>query len=268
MNASELYKAGQLQAAIDAQIGEVKKAPADHAKRLFLFELLSFAGEWDRARRQIDVIKYEDPGLDAATSAYRALLDAEDARRRLFTDGKEPSFLSEPPASVRQRLEALSKLRAGQAQEAVAILNGLDETASALTGTLNGKPFTGLRDADDLFGTVLEVMAHGTYYWVLLEQVEALRFNAPKFPRDLIWLPARLEMPGAAGNVFLPTRYPSSETHADPQVRLGRVTDWLSKEGEPVRGVGLRTFLVGDDAVPLPEWRELVLTPSSGAAVP
>jgi type VI secretion system protein ImpE len=262
MNPTELYKAGQLQAAVDAQIEAVKSAPADHGKRLFLFELLSFAGDWDRARRQIDAIKYDDPGLDAATSSYRALLDAEAARKSLFADGKEPAFLSEPPDSVKQRLEALARLRAGQKKEAVEILARLDE-AAPLAGELNGKAFSGLRDTDDVFGTVLEVMSHGTYYWVPLEQVEAVRLNPPKFPRDLIWLPARLEMAGAAGDVFLPTRYPGSEAHADPQIRLGRSTDWLSKEGEPVRGVGLRTFLVGDDAVTLPEWRQLVLTHQS-----
>ena len=42
MNASELYKAGKLQEAVDAQIKEVKASPADQSKRLFLFELLAF----------------------------------------------------------------------------------------------------------------------------------------------------------------------------------------------------------------------------------
>src|SRR5262245_43141677 len=61
MSASEAFKAGRLQEAIDAQIQEVRAHPADHGKRLFLFELAAFAGDLDRARRQIDAVKYDDP---------------------------------------------------------------------------------------------------------------------------------------------------------------------------------------------------------------
>ena len=37
MNASELFKAGRLTEAIDAQIKEVKAQPGDQARRVFLF---------------------------------------------------------------------------------------------------------------------------------------------------------------------------------------------------------------------------------------
>jgi type VI secretion system protein ImpE len=257
MTPTDLYKAGQLPEAIQAQTQAVKAEPAHQGKRLFLFELLAFAGEWDRARRQIEAVKYDDVHLDAATSAYRSLLDSETARRRLFQEGVEPRFLAEPPEHLRLRLQVAQALRGNQGQEAVQLLARADELTPAVLGQLNGKPFHGLRDCDDLFGPVLEVMAHGQYYWVALEQVRALALNPPRFPRDLIWLPARLEMADAAGDVFLPVLYPGSSTHSDPAVQLGRLTDWIAAEGVPVRGVGLRTFLVGDDAVPLLEWREL-----------
>jgi type VI secretion system protein ImpE len=67
MNAGELYKAGRLAEAIEAQIQEVKANPIDNGKRLFLFELLAFAGDLDRARRQIDAVSYDDADLDMAT---------------------------------------------------------------------------------------------------------------------------------------------------------------------------------------------------------
>jgi len=265
VNAGELYRSGRLQEAIDAQLQDVKANPADHGKRLFLFELLAFAGEWERARRQIDVVKYDDVHLDTAVSGYQALLQAETARHRLFQDGAEPQFLAEPPEHVRVRLQALAHLRAGSGKEAAALVAKADEMCPILAGHLNDKPFAGLRDADDIFGPVLEVLAHGGYYWVPLDQIETLSANPPKFPRDLIWLPARLEMNGAAGDVFLPTRYPGSEQHADPAIRLGRMTDWTGAEGEPIRGVGARTFLVGDDPVTLLEWRQLQLSGHAGA---
>ena len=85
MNVGDLFKAGKLSEAVDAQLKEVKAKPADHGQRLFLFELLAFAGDLDRAQRQIEAINYNDMELDAAVLAYRRLLDSERARRRLFS---------------------------------------------------------------------------------------------------------------------------------------------------------------------------------------
>ena len=45
MNASDLFKDGKLQDAINEQTNSVKDNPGNQNKRLFLFELLSFAGD-------------------------------------------------------------------------------------------------------------------------------------------------------------------------------------------------------------------------------
>src|SRR3954469_5292556 len=107
MNATDLFKAGRLQPAIDAQVKDVKAHPADHARRLLLFELLAFAGDLDRARRQVEAIHYDEVERATALQTYRKLLDAEQARRRLFQEGVAPKFLIEPPEHVRLRLEAV-----------------------------------------------------------------------------------------------------------------------------------------------------------------
>src|SRR5258708_6451076 len=122
MNASHMFKDGKLQLAIDAQIQEVKSRPADQAKRLFLFELLAFAGELDRAGKQIDALKYDELELQTAALSYRKLLDAEEKRRRLFSNGVQPQFLTEPPAHVKLRLEALNRLRENRPAEAAELL--------------------------------------------------------------------------------------------------------------------------------------------------
>jgi len=101
------------------------------------------------------------------------------------------------------------------------------------------------------------VFAKGKYLWVDLSQVETLLINPPRFPRDLLYIPARLETPTVAGEVFLPALYPLSFRHADDQVKLGRLTDWLSAEGGPTLGAGQHTFLADDDPVGILEWREL-----------
>lgn len=260
MTATELFKQGQLQQAIDAQIAEVKATPADHGKRLFLFELAAFAGDLDRARRQIDAVQYEEKDRDVAVASYRKLLDSEEKRRRLFRDGLQPRFLTEPPEHVKLRLEAVNRLREDRQAEAAELLNRANEGAGELKGTLNGKAFEGIRDTDDLFGTVLEVIAHGEYFWLPLEQLDTLASNAPVYPRDLLWLPARVVMKeGEQGEVFLPTLYPGSHESPDEKIKLGHSTDWKQAEGGPVLGVGARTFLVGDEAPGLLQWRELQL---------
>ncbi len=258
MTATELYKAGRLQAAVDAQVQDVRANPADHGKRAFLFELLAFAGDWDRARRQIEAVTYPDPERGAAVDQYKKLLDAEDHRRRVFRDGVLPEFLIPPPDWVYPRLEAVNALRAGKPAEARALLDKSDAAAGAAAVTLNGKPAEGLRDCDDLFGPVLEVLAHGGYYWLPLAQVDSLAANPPKFPRDLLWVPVKLAVKdGPAGDAFVPVRYPATAEAADDQLKLARATDWKQEDGGPVRGVGLRLFLAGDDAVPVTEVREL-----------
>src|SRR6266478_5771109 len=94
---TELYRQGKLQEAIDAQIQAVKAKPGDQSLRLFLFELFAFAGEIDRAQKQLDVFKFEEPELLAAAVNYRHCLDSEKARRRVFKEGIAPQFLKEPP---------------------------------------------------------------------------------------------------------------------------------------------------------------------------
>lgn len=260
-SATDLFQAGRLDNAIAAQIQTVKTDPGNEGERLFLFELLVFAGEWDRAARQLDAINYPDPERNANVAAYRALLDAERQRAEVLGSGKRPEFLLDPPADTERRIEAFTYLAQGRQEEAAKILRQIDDEAPPVCGELNGKPFDVLRDCDDLFGTTLEVFSTtGTYYWVPVQQVASLTVEEPQQLRDLAWLPATLEMrDGPTGDVFLPVRYPASESHSDDSIRLARSSDWNTTESGPVRGSGVRLYLVGDDAVALPDWRTLTV---------
>lgn len=256
MNANELYKAGKLKEAIDAQIQEVKTKPADHTKRIFLFELLAFAGDLERAKKHIELIEYPEMELMAAVTSYRRLLDSEEARRKTFKNGEPPRFFDAQPDHVHLRLEAINKLRNNDKAEAAKLIAKANQLTPTFTGKLNDKPFTSFRDADDILAGVLEVFAQGSYYWVPFDQVELVTVAAPKTPRDLLWRSARLEMPGSAGNIFLPVLYPLSHEDANDAVKLGRMTDWKGAEGEPVIGLGAHMFLAGDDDVSILEWKE------------
>ena len=73
---------------------------------------------------------------------------------------------------------------------------------------------------------------------------------------------------GSGGNVFLPVLYPGSYESPDEEIRLGRKTDWNAPENGPTLGVGMHLFLVGEDAVSLPEWRQLMIEGSGDADKP
>ena len=82
MDALSLYRAGQLKPAIDALGDELKKQPLDTRRRTFLFELLCFAGDYDRATKQLDVLSDSSPEAAAGAMLYRSALHAERTVRR------------------------------------------------------------------------------------------------------------------------------------------------------------------------------------------
>src|SRR5258708_35983696 len=91
MNANEMFRAGQLQSAIDAQLQAVRENPGDPNRRLFLFELAAVAGDLDRPRKQIDLLNFDKPELQMATQMYRGCLDAEQTRQEACAGKKNPA---------------------------------------------------------------------------------------------------------------------------------------------------------------------------------
>jgi type VI secretion system protein ImpE len=245
MTSNELFQAGRLKDAIDAQTAKVKSQPTDRAARFFLFELLLFSGDLDRARKQLEVLRYDDPRHSAVVEQYRSALDAEARRRAVFAGTEQPKVLAAAPDHVRQRLEALPYIARGEYGEARQRLDVANSTVPNLTGALNGKPFEGLFDADERFGTVVEVFGTGgVYTWVPLEQVESITMNPPQAPRDVIWRPANVTLKdGLSGDVLLPGLYPDTHLHGDDEIRLGRATVWLGGTGEVARGAGGRMLI-------------------------
>jgi type VI secretion system protein ImpE len=91
--------------------------------------------------------------------------------------------------------------------------------------------------------------------------VAHLEFHAPKRPRDLLWRRASMSVTdGPDGDVYLPTTYAPPEGTTDDALLLGRATDWVGPEAGPVRGLGLRTFLLGEHAATIMELGTLDFT--------
>lgn len=258
MTAAESFKAGRLADAVQAQLAEVRDNPADPDRRLFLVELLLFAGDLARAERQADLIKdhYTRPEQQLAYTEILQLVRSESARRAVFLTGARPKFFGEVPEHVELRLQALQALREGRPADAKELILKADEASLPVNFTLNGKPVANLADADDRLGPILEVIGKGEYFWLPVEQIVELTLAGPKTPRDLYWAGGKLELADATGDVYLPVLYPLTGQHASESVKLGRETAWSDGDG-PTTGAGLKVFLAGDDAVSLLDFREL-----------
>jgi type VI secretion system protein ImpE len=248
MNTQEFYEAGQLDEAVSAAVAEVKQHPADAGKRTLLAELLCFTGDLERADKQLDAVGKTDPDAMIVISMFRHLLRAETARREFYDQGHVPEFVDKPSEEMQLRLEASIRVRENDLQGAAELLGKAEEMRPAVACQCDGKAVDDFRDLDDLSSSFFEVLtSNGKYYWIPINRVETVEFRVPQRPRELLWRPAHMVVRGGPdGEVFLPTLYAGSHAKSDDRLRLGRFTDWEGEQGEPVRGVGQRMYLCGD----------------------
>lgn len=258
MTPKQLFETGDLQGAMAALTQEVKANPSDPGRRAFMFDLLCFMGEIDRAEKQLDVIKQLNTQAEWTAQIYGNLIECERIRRRCYETGTVPEFLLDPPESVRLHVDALGRLAAGRPMEAVECLAQAAEMSPALAGKANDQPFHEFRDCDDLLAPVLEVMILRDYIWLPYSQIRTLEILPPERPRDLIWAPAQFTLTdGTDRKGYLPALYCGSHRRTEDQIKLGRLTDWIGGESEPVLGVGQHQLLAGDSSLGLLEIRRL-----------
>lgn len=248
--ANELYEAGELNEAIAAGLKEVKAKPLDVATRYQLVLLLCYNGELERADRQLTILSTQNPDAAIGTALLRQLIRAELCRDEFHRQGRVPEFMGEPNELMKTHLKASICFREGALSEAADLLGEADQQRTEISGNCDGQDFEGLRDLDDLFAPILEALTStGKYFWIPMNEVTSLEFQTPESLADLIWRPMRLEVQNEPpGAVYLPTLYVGSAQDDDESIKLGRATKWLGLEEPPVRGLGLRMFLIGDEA--------------------
>jgi type VI secretion system protein ImpE len=227
INARDLFKAGKVRDAIEVLTAHVREHPADITQRTFLFELLCFAGEFSRAEKQLSVLANGSTDRETGAIVYYAALHAERTRHELF---EKQEFPGDSPRIV--------------------------------SGTLNGKAFNDLRDADPDIGARLEVFAAGSYVWIPFEHIASVEMGAPQRLRDTLWAPALVQAAPSfrgmdLGEVLIPAVYPFSWKQSDEQVWLGRVTEWLVDDEGRESPVGQKTLLVDGEEFPFLEVRSL-----------
>jgi len=236
MNAKGLYQEGKIEDAIKLLSAELRDDPTDVRRRTFLFELLCFAGELDRAEKQLDILSDLSKEAGMGTLIYRSAFQAERLRREMFEKKTFPQTTGDPVTK--------------------AIVNGIAcET---------------VEDADPRIGPRLEVYAAGSYLWLPLAHIESIRMEAPKRVRDLIWIPAILKTGPKCGGldlgeVMIPALTPFAFRHADNAVRLGRQTVWEDADGM-LAPVGQKMLLVDGEEFPILEVRTLEFPAAAEAA--
>jgi len=233
-SARELYAAGRLDAAIETLGAELRDNPTDAQRRVFLFELLALSGQYDRAEKQLDVLARAGAKAEMGTMLYRSAIEAERVREHMFATGDYPGAPAPGPVA----------------------------------GTRDGQSFLEIEDADPRLGPRLEVIAGGRYLWIPFAHIASVRIEAPTRLRDVRWLPARIATNASVrdlelGEVLLPALTAGAWRHADPEIRLGRATDWeeLPDDGG-FTPVGQKVWRIDGEYVPLLQIRDLTVTPA------
>lgn len=258
MTAESALKEGRLNDALQLLTQEVRGNPADVRKRVFLFQLLALKGDWTRAQTQLDVVGQLDAGNMLMVTTYTAILRGEAARAAVFAGRQSPVVVGEPEAWLALLLQALKLDAQGKHAEAAPLRAQALEQAEASAGSIDGKPFEWIADADPRFGPCLEVVLEGGYAWVPFARIKRLQFDAPTDLRDKVWMPAQITWRNGGQAVgFVPARYPGSEQFGDDDLTLARKTDWVPMGGDAYAGRGQRMLASDGDDYPLLDVRLL-----------
>lgn len=236
MDAQTLLKAGKLTEAVSALTAYLRDNPGDVKNRTFLFELLCFTGDFERAEKQLHIVEQESKKDSVlGTLLYIAALNAEKTRQEMFETNTLPKPTGPPAPPVR--------------------------------GKLNGKEFNSLTDSDPRIGEKLEVFAAGDYLWISFHDIAAIKMEEPKKLRDLVWAPAKLSTGPTfrsreLGEILLPAIAALSWQHESDEVRLGRVTEFCEDESGAVAPYGGKTLLVDGEEIALLDIRDLEIYPA------
>lgn len=245
-------QAGDLAGARATLVEAVRTDPADGKARIELAELLIVVGDLERADTHLGAAQELDTSWAMAVALTRQLVRAAIWRREVFDAGRAPELVTERTPAIDAALAALLAEREGAPGSTED-----DPALAVIHGDVDGRAFTGWRDADDRTAGVLEILTStGNYVWVSLAQVRGLKLQKVERLRDVVWRGCEIDVAdGPSGIVYLPAIYHAASAEMTDAHRLGRETDWV--EGARVRGLGLRTWLIGDDALAPTDFSEI-----------
>ncbi len=258
-DAEQAVREGDLDAALTHLQNQVRQEPAKADLRVFLFQLLSVMGQWERAMTQLNVAADLDAGSLAMAQMYREAIKCEVLRADVFAGKKSPMIFGEPEQWLALFIEALLVGNTPRAGEAQSLRARALEAAPPTSGTVDGQKFEWIADADMRLGPVCEAVINGRYYWVPFSRLSRLDLEAPTDLRDVVWMPAHFGFTNGGEAVgVVPTRYAKSETAPDPRIRLARKTEWTEEAPDVFVGLGQRTLATDAGEHPLMDVRSIL----------
>lgn len=257
----EFLAAGDPAQALAALQQQVREKPGDAKLRIFLFQLLSVLGQWERALAQLDVCGQLDHGTLPMVNTYREAIKCEAVRAAVFAGKTTPVVFGQPTPWVAMLIEALAQEAQGNAAQAAHLRASALEAAPVTPGTLDGAAFDWIADADSRLGPVLEVVLNGRYTWVPFDALSAVTIEAPEDLRDMVWTPVQLTFTNGGQTVALvPTCYPGTREQADGALKLARGTTWNGLGDDQYAGLGQRLVSTSGPEAALLDVREIRLT--------
>jgi len=247
-DADTLLRSGDLDGARSALVETVRAEPANQQARMFLFQLLAAAGEWDKARRQLDTLAQLSGEAQMLAVAYGQAIDAERERAEVFA-GRARARQHVASDWLEGVIDAIEHFAQGRIAEGEGARDAAFDAAPDVPGSFNDIPFDWIADADARFGPSFEAIIGGRYGLQAFDQVASITSEGPRDLRDLIWYPVQIAFrSGQSVAAFLPARYPGSEAAAEVSERLGRTTSWADAEwGQAGSGQRLWTLSDGED---------------------
>ncbi len=260
--AEQALREGDTHGALKLLQDQIRSAPADAKLRVFLFQLLSVLGQWERALNQLTVAGELDASTLAMVQTYREAIQCERLRDDVFRGKRVPLLFGEPQAWVALLIEAMLREGQGAFGDAKKLRDQAFEQAPASAGQIDGKAFSWLADADMRLGPVLEAVVNGRYYWVPMAHLAKITLEAPVDLRDCVWTAAHFEFTNGGESVALiPTRYSGTDLSQAP-LALSRRTEWSEPQPGLFVGVGQRVLSSDAGDVGLMDVRSIILDPA------
>lgn len=264
MQAEQSLREGRLQDALTELQAQVRKEPANPRYRIFLFQVLTVLGQWERAVNQLNVIGELDAASLPMVQTYREAIRCELLRAEVFAGRRSPLIFGDPEPWIAWLLEALRLTAASQHAPAQVVRARAFEAAPAVAGILDGQSFAWLADADPRLGPVMEAVIDGCYYWIPFGRIRTIRLEQPADLRDFVWMPAHFTWANAGETVgLIPARYPESHLAADPLLQLGRKTEWRDCGEGTWLGLGQRLLATDSGEFSLLDIRAITLETQS-----
>lgn len=220
-----MLRDGDLDGARSALVETVRSNPADARARMFLFQLLAVAGEWDKAHTHLEALARISPEARMLATVYSMAMKAEEQRAAIFAGRERMPVIRGTWAEG--LADAIMHFAKGDAAEGQAARDAALDQAPDTPGELDGVRFDWITDADARFGPTFEIIIQGRYGLVAFSEVSRLQSAGPKDLRDTVWYPVQIQFrEGQSVAALLPTRYPGSERSSDLALRMGRSTSW------------------------------------------